>query len=88
MRRKITKAAVGVIGLTAATTISYQIREIAAALLIFSLVFGTAGATLLLLILIQEVALWGVAEVGSHVSRLNVRHSLITTRHTHHHRPA
>jgi hypothetical protein len=88
MIRKITKAAVGVIGLTVAMTISYQIREIAAALLIFSLAFGAVGATLLLLILIQEVALWGVAGVGALVSRLNVRHSLITTRHRHHHRPA
>jgi hypothetical protein len=88
MRDKITKAAVGVIGLTVAATISYQIREIVAALLIFSLVFGVVGSTLLLLALIQEVALWGVAGVGAHIARLNVRHSLPSTRHTHHQRPA
>lgn len=88
MRSKITQAAVGVIGLTVATTISYQIREIAAALLIFTLVFGAVGATLLLFILIQEVALWGVAGVGAYVLRVNVRHSLPSSRHTHHHRPA
>lgn len=56
---KLARAAVGVIGLTLAVTISYQAHELATALLIFSLAFGAVGTVLLVLILIQEASLRG-----------------------------
>ncbi len=77
---KLAKVVAAAIVVTAAAIFSFQVRELAAALLIFTLVFGTAGMVLLALILMQEAALWGVAEVEARLARVRVRHSHTSTR--------
>lgn len=73
---KIAKPSLGVIGVILAVTISYQVRELAAALLIFSLAFVAVGTTLLLLILVQEAALRGTAGIETCMARVRLRRSI------------
>jgi hypothetical protein len=77
---KITKSiAIATVAIVAAM-ISFQVRELAAVLLIFSLVFGTVGAAVLVLILIQEMALWGVSGIEARVARVRAQRSHVSAR--------
>jgi len=64
-------AVAGILGLYLAAVEFYSVRELAAALIIFTVFFGTIGTALLSLILIQETALKGVARIEA---RLAQRH--------------
>ena len=79
---KFVKASAVGIGLTLATMAFYQVRELAAALIIFSVVFGTVGTAFLLLILIQEAALQGVAWLEGSMAHVRARHAAPST-HAH-----
>jgi hypothetical protein len=59
-----------VLGLSLAAAEFYSVRELLASLIIFSVLFGTMGTAVLLLILIQEAVLKGAA----HVKALAERH--------------
>lgn len=54
---------VAAVGVTSA--ISFQVRDLAAALLIFSIVFGAIGTILLLLMLAEEVTFLGIARIAT-----------------------
>jgi hypothetical protein len=56
----------------------YPVRELVAALIIFSVLFGTMGIALLSLFLIQDLALKGVAHLESHMAYVRVRHGAIS----------
>jgi hypothetical protein len=56
----------------------YQVRELLAALLIFSVLFGAVGMALLILCLIQEVALKGVTCLEACVAYVRAWHSGIS----------
>ena len=62
----------GLLGLSAAGAEFYPVRELAAALIIFSVLFGTIGTALLSLLLIQQAATKAVACMEA---RLAHRHS-------------
>ena len=64
----VTAIAVIAMGVTAA--ISFQVRELAAALLIFSAVFGTIGISVLLLVLVEELALRGIVGIATALAHL------------------
>ena len=53
----------------------YRVRELVAALIIFSVLFGILGIALLTLFLIQELALKGVIQVGARLAGVRARHS-------------
>lgn len=56
----------------------YSVREVVAALIIFSILFGTMGMALLSLFLIQDLALKGVAHLESRIAYIRVRHGAIS----------
>ena len=58
-----------ILGLSLAGLEFYPLRELAAALIIFGVFFGTIGTALLSLILIQEAALKGVARIEAHLAQ-------------------
>lgn len=57
----------------------YAVRELAAALIIFGVLFGTIGTVLLILILIEETALKGMSYVEERVSCVRTRHTAVST---------
>ena len=52
----------------------YSLRELVAALIIFSILFGTVVMTLLILFLIQDLALKALAHLESRMAYVCVRH--------------
>ena len=60
-----------ILGTSLAAAEFYSVRELAAAFIIFAVLFGTIGTAILSLILIQEAALKGVARIEA---RLAQRH--------------
>lgn len=63
--------------------ISYQARELAAALFMFSVLFVTIGAALLLLSLLEKVALEGITRIETRLSHVRTRHGFpFDQRHT------
>jgi hypothetical protein len=76
---KIAKAAAFAVGAAVTAIFSFQVREFAAAFLIFALLFGAAEAVLLGLVLMQEAALSGMTEVEARLARVRVRHSHSST---------
>jgi hypothetical protein len=65
----------GAIGVAIAAMGFYQVRELEAAFVIFSILFGTMGMALLILLLIQEVALKGVTQLEACVACVRARHA-------------
>lgn len=65
---EISSAIVVVLGLSLASAEFYSVRELAAALIIFSVLFGVIGIAFLILILIQDAALRGVAYVEARLA--------------------
>jgi hypothetical protein len=65
---KISIAIAVVLGLSLASAEFYSVRELAAALIIFSVLFGAIGIAFLILILIQDAALRGVAYVEARLA--------------------
>ncbi len=72
---QISRAVLATIGVSLAAVGSYQVRELLAALLIFSVFFGAVGMALLILFLIQEVALKGVTRLEERVAYVRAWHS-------------
>ncbi len=57
-----------VLGFSLAAVEFYSMRELAAALIIFSVLFGVIGTVVLCLILIQEMSLRAVAQIEARVA--------------------
>ena len=57
-----------VVGLSLAAVEFYSVRELAAALIIFSVLFGAIGTVVLCVILIQEMSLRAMAQIEAHVA--------------------
>jgi hypothetical protein len=72
---KIAEAATVAVSAAAAATFSFQIRELAAAFLVFAVLFGAAGTVLVGLVLMEWAALRGMSKVEGHLARVRVRHS-------------
>lgn len=61
--------------MTLATMISYEVRALIAALMIFSVAFAAFATAYLILVLIHEALLWGLSELKGIVIRLvRVKH--------------
>ncbi len=75
--RKTAKAAVGIVAVTLTTTISYQVRQLAAAMLIFGIVLGTAGVAVLLLILTEEAILEGAGRIEARIAARSRRRRML-----------
>jgi hypothetical protein len=71
---KVLKAVIAAGAIALAATYFYAIRDLLAALLIFSVLFAVVGTALLILILLQEAALWGVTQVESHWTNVRARY--------------
>lgn len=69
------QAIVGATGLVIATFGFYRVRELVAALIVFSVLFGVLGIALLGLFLIQELASKGLAQVEAHLPSVHARHA-------------
>ena len=67
-----------VLGLSIGSAEFHPVRELVAALIIFSILFGTMGMALLSLFLIQDLALKGVAHFESRMAYVRVRHGAIS----------
>jgi peptidoglycan/LPS O-acetylase OafA/YrhL len=65
---------IAVIVIAFTLVISYQARELAAAFLIFSVLFVTIGAALLLLALVEKVALEGIERIETRLAHVRARH--------------
>ena len=76
---QVGKAVVGAVGVAIAAMGFYQVREMIAALVIFSILFGTMGIALLMLFLIQEIALRGVTQVEARVACVRARHIAVSS---------
>lgn len=63
----------------------YSVRELVAALIIFSILFGTIGMALLILFLIQDLALKGVAHLESGMAYIRVPHGAISGQRSRNH---
>ena len=68
------KAVIGAILLSMVAGAFYQVRELIAALLIFSVLFGTVGMAFLTLFLIQELAVKGLVRIETSTARIRGRH--------------
>jgi hypothetical protein len=83
--RKAIRTVIAAIAIGATAAISFQVRELAAALLIFSIVFGTIGIAILLLVLVEEAALQGISRIATglaHVrDRLTIFRGTLTSAH-------
>lgn len=76
MKRSSLCYAAAVIGIISAATIEfYAIRELVAALLIFSVIFIGVTAGLLIVGLTEEMALKGIAMLGCRVAAVQARHA-------------
>jgi len=67
---KKAKAGAVIATLTFATMISYEVRALMAALMIFSVAFAAFATAFLILALIQEALLWGMSELKEILIRL------------------
>jgi hypothetical protein len=76
---QVGKAVVGAVGVAIAAMGFYQVREMIAALVIFSILFGTMGIALLMLFLIEEIALRGVTQVEARVACVRARHIAVSS---------
>jgi hypothetical protein len=56
-------AGAGVVAVTLATMMSYEVRALMAALVIFSVAFAAFATAFLILVLVQEAVLWGMSEL-------------------------
>ena len=72
---QVPRAVLATIGVALAAVGFYQVRELLAALLIFSVFFGAVGMALLTLFFIQEVALKGVTRLEERVAYVRAWHS-------------
>ena len=77
---EIPMAIAAVVGISIAAVGFYPVRELVAALAIFSILFGTVGMALLILFLIQEVAEKGVTHLEARLARVRARHSAASAR--------
>jgi hypothetical protein len=75
---KVTKAIVGAIAVALVAIAFYPVRELLAALLIFSVLSGTVGMALLILFLVQELALKGVTQLEARLACVRARHAAIS----------
>jgi hypothetical protein len=73
-------AIAAVLCLSIAVADFYQVRELFAALAIFAVLFGTIGAALLILFLIQKAALKGVTCLEMGMVRVRARHTAASVR--------
>jgi hypothetical protein len=71
---------VGTIGVVLAVVRFYAVRELVAALIIFTILFGTLGMALLTLVLIQRMALKGLNQIESCVAYVRARHAVPSKR--------
>lgn len=69
LSRKATAGA-SIVAVTLATMISYEVRALMAALMIFSVAFVAFATAYLILAMIQEAILWGLSELAGVVVRL------------------
>jgi hypothetical protein len=74
------QAVVGALGVAVAAMRFYQMRELLAALLIFSLIFCIVGMALLILFLIQEVTLKGLSRIEARVAYVCAGHSGVSSK--------
>jgi hypothetical protein len=72
---RIPKAVLATIGVAIGAVGFYQVRELLAALLMFSVLFGAVGLALLILFLIQEVALKGLTLLEARAAYLRAGHT-------------
>ncbi len=72
---QISTAVLATIGVALAAVGFYQVRELLAALLIFSLLFATVGIAVLILFLIHEAALKGVNCIEARMVCVRAWHS-------------
>ena len=70
------EAIIGAIVVSMAAAVFYQVRELAAALLIFSALFSTLGMAFLILFLIQELALRALIRIETSMARIRVQHTV------------
>lgn len=75
---QIPKAVPAVIGVAIAAVGFYRVRELLAALLIFSVLFSAVGMGLLILFFVQEVALKGVTRLEARLPYLRAWHSAVS----------
>ena len=64
------EAIMGAIVVSMVAAAFYQVRELAAALLMFSVLFGTVGMAFLILFLIQELALKGLIRIETSMAHI------------------
>ena len=69
----VVRAMVVVLGVSAAAFEFYPVRELVAALLMFSIVFGVVGTGLLILIATEELALKGMTRLESRFAYISAR---------------
>jgi hypothetical protein len=62
-----------------------SVRELVAALIIFSILFGTMGMALLSLLLIQDLALKGVEHLESRMARVRTRQGAVSSQRDQNH---
>jgi hypothetical protein len=79
---QISRAVLATIGVALAAVRFYQVRELLAALLLFSLLFAAVGIGLLILFLIQEAALKGVNCIEARVAYVRAWHSGLSSQPT------
>ena len=76
---------IAVIAVSVMAAISFQVRELAAALLIFSVVFGAIGIVILVLTLAEGVALQGIGRIAEALAHVrdwrNVLRSTLASAH-------
>ena len=82
---RISAAVLAAIGVVIAAVGFYQVRELLAELLIFSVLFGTAGMALLILLLAQEAALKGLTRLETQVGYARAWHSGVSGQPARHH---
>jgi len=73
------QAIVGATGLVMAAIGFYRVRELVAALVVFSVLFGMLGIALLALFLIRELASKGVAQVEARLASVHARHGGVSS---------
>lgn len=72
---EISGAVLAIIAVAIVAIEFFQVRELLAELLLFSVLFGVLGMALFTLYLIQEVVLKGAARIESCVAYVRARHS-------------
>ena len=74
----VPKVVVGVFGLALSAAAFYQVRELLAALVIFSVVFSTVGTAFLILVLIEEAALKGITLLEARMVCVRARYTAVS----------